>query len=412
MAELAPSGLVFDPAEPVVDWDAADCRVLANPEWLKREPAASARVVAALPSLPGHVWVATSGSTAAETGHTRWVALSREAFFASAASVNAHLEATSADVWIHALPTFHVGGLGILVRARLSQAKVVAGVVGRWDAFRFRSRADETHATLTALVPSQVHDLVAAGLKAPRSLRAAIIGGARLDPELCQEARGLGWPCLPSYGLTETCSQVATAAVSEGHSAACRQVLPILSHASLRVNDEGRLEIRAASLLTVYADVADAGVRVWDPKADGWFETEDLARLEGGGVEVLGRASDSVKVLGEMVSLPRIDVVLTRWLASVPAFNGTNVDAAVVAVPDARLGHELVAAIACAEREKLEVDASALVGRLDDYMRSALLPFERVKRVVWVRSIPRTALGKCQRRLLTREVLLQLRSQS
>ena len=39
-------------------------------------------------------------------------------------------------------------------------------------------------------------------------------GGGALDPSLYKQARDLGWPLLPSYGLTECGSQVATASLS------------------------------------------------------------------------------------------------------------------------------------------------------------------------------------------------------
>ena len=41
------------------------------------------------------------------------------------------------------------------------------------------------------------------------------------------------------------------------------------------------------------------------------------------------------------------------------------------------------------------------------FTAAALLPYEQPHRIVWVDRIPRTALGKCQRLLLAREVALQ-----
>jgi O-succinylbenzoic acid--CoA ligase len=411
VAESALVGLAFDPSVPAIDWEGRDCLAVVNPEWRRREPDEVARVVAALPPHPGHLWMATSGSTASTSGSFRFVALSREAFLASASAVNAHLQSSRDDVWIHALPMFHVGGLGILARARLSGATVAAGVVGRWDAFRFRARAGEVKATLTALVPAQLHDLVGAGLRAPASLRAAVIGGGRLDPELCRDARQLGWPCLPSYGMTETCSQIATASLTEARAPGCGPVLPLLPHAQARVNDERRLEVRATSLLTAYAEVTSSGVREWNPLIDGWLETEDLGRLHAGGIEVLGRATDSVKVLGETVALAHVDAVLARWIAGEQNLAGATVDSAVVALPHPRRGHELVGVLASDAREQFEPRTAALAEAFDAAQREALLPYERVQRLAWVNRIPRTSLGKCQRALLTREMLLELGTQ-
>lgn len=408
MGDLADLGFYFDPERSRIDWDSQQTLVMVNPEWRRRDSGAIQASTAGLPRLDGHIWVATSGSSSSVPGHIRWVALSKAAFLSSAAAVNQHLQSTAADVWAHALPVFHVGGLGILARARLSGASVAAGVSGRWDAWRFHQRLHEVRATLTALVPAQVHDLVGARLHAPASLRAAIIGGARLDPELCADGRALGWPCLPSYGLTETCSQVATAPVQAAFAQNCATPLPVLAHAEIRAGENQRLRIRAGSLLSCYAELTEDGVKAWDPKDEGWLLTEDLGRVTSEGVEVLGRASDSVKVLGEMVSLARVEDAARRWAAGERAFAGAAVDMAVVALPHERLGHEIVVALSAPDRARLErATPAALWPSLDLFAREALLPYERPHRIAWVDRIPRTALGKCQRQLLAAEVSLQ-----
>jgi len=393
---------------PELDWTGPTSSILANPEWARRAPRAAAALPSLLPDLAGHVWLATSGSTGADPSRVTWVALAKAAILASAAAVNEHLASTAADTWAHALPLFHAGGLGILARAHLSGARVVAAVEGRWDAWRFRERVVEERATLASLVPAQVHDLVGATLHAPPGLRAVVVGGARLDPELHRDARALGWPCLPSYGLTETASQVATATRDSLSSRAYPVVLPLLSHAAARAGADGRLELRASSLLTCYAEVSEAGARAWDPKHEGWFATDDLGVVYPEGIEVLGRVSDSVKVLGELVALSRVEGQAQTWASEEPMLRGLGVDVAVVAPPHPRLGHELVLVVAHPDPDvRRRLDLDALREAVQRSSRDTLLPFERVLRVVSAARIPRTALGKCRRQLLLREVGLE-----
>ena len=64
--------------------------------------------------------------------------------------------------------------------------------------------------THTSLVPTQVHDLVKADLRAPETLKAIVVGGGHLDAATGRLARTLGWPVLASYGMTEAASQIAT----------------------------------------------------------------------------------------------------------------------------------------------------------------------------------------------------------
>lgn len=412
MADLLDLGFYYDPERARIDWEDVRTVAMVNPEWVRRDPRGIEANLAGLPPLDRHIWVATSGSSSTVPGHIRWVALSASAFLASAAAVNRHLASTAADVWAHALPVFHVGGLGILARAHLSGARVADAIAGRWDAWRFQQRLLEVRATLSALVPAQLHDLVGARLQAPGALRAVVIGGSRLDPELCADARALGWRCLPSYGLTETCSQVATASIDSALSRDCSGPLPVLAHAEIRADADQRLSIRAASLLSCYAEMTDEGVRSWDPKEDGWLRTEDLGHVTAAGVEVLGRGTDSVKVLGELVSLPRVEEAARRWLRSEALLAGSAVDLALVALPDGRLGHELVVVLAGPGRAELEPRTDAeLLPSLDAFCRAALLPYERPRRIAWVDQMPRTALGKIQRPLLTGQVRLQAGAQ-
>jgi O-succinylbenzoic acid--CoA ligase len=342
-----------------VDWLTAESHLLLNPRMPEEERRQLASFVV---DLPAHVWLATSGTT----GALKLTALSKRALLASAAAVNGHLQSTERDVWYAVLPPFHVGGLGIHARAFLSGARVVEA--DRWDA---RAFAAEVGVTLASLVPAQVSDLATAGLHAPGALRANVVGGGALSGELYRSARKLGWPLLPSYGMTETCSQAATATLAS-------EELVLLDHLEARVEDDGRLAFRGESLLTGYATAAG----FVDPKREGWFVTEDLGTVvESGGVRYLrveGRRGDFIKIGGESVDLGRLDAIL----ASIAGRH-----AAVVAMPDARLGRVIHLAV-----EETQ-DAAAVASAYD----ARVHPFERARGVHAVVRIPRTALGKLMR---------------
>jgi len=341
----------------MIDWQSDASHVLLNPRMPERERATLESYV--IP-LRRHIWLATSGTT----GALKMTALSKDAMLASAAAVNRRLESTADDVWGCVLPTFHVGGLGIYARAHLSGARVVSMP---WSASEFAGRRD---LTLASLVPAQVSDLVTGGWSAQPSLRAIVVGGGALSTSLYEEAWELGWPVLPSYGMTETCSQVATA---EPGSAA----LVMLDHAEAGVEADGRLRFKGTSLLAGYG-TAEGFV---DPRQDGWFVTNDIGEVRGRELRVLGRSGEFVKIGGESVVLARLD----RIVESV-----AGPKAAVVAVPDARLGHVICLAV---ERGADE-DA---VSRAYD---AQVLPFERARRVVMVDRLPRTELGKLRRAAL------------
>jgi len=280
--------------------------LLLNPRWPE---ALRVRVMAAeFPALEDHIWLATSGTG----GRLKLVALARTALEASARAVNAHLGATNDDVWLNPLPLFHVGGLGIRVRAGLAGARGVE-LAGAWDPRRFVGQAEECGATLSSLVPTQVHDLVRAGCRAPQRLRAVVVGGGALSEALFAEARVLGWPLLPSYGLTEAGSQVATA-VPE---AAETSWLPLLSHVEARVDDTGVLELQGPSLLTGCMVFEENGGALYeDPKRDGWLRTSDRVELRGRELRMLGRSDDLVKIRGELVDVASLERALQERVRS------------------------------------------------------------------------------------------------
>lgn len=307
----------------------------------------------------------TSGhffQTSGSTGGPKWVHLSQAAIEASARAVNEKLGCDSNDVWGLALPTHHVGGAMIGERARLSGSGVKR-FEGKWDAGGFVEFVERKGVTLTSLVPTQLHDLVQAGMKAPDSLRAVIVGGGALDGNLEQPARELAWPVYVTYGMTETASQVALG----------REELEILPHFECRVEESGRLWLKGKALFSSYLSQDEDGR--WQKEcpidSDGWFRTNDRAELASGSLRISGRSDDVVKVLGELVDIAAIE-------------RATGL--IVIALPDDRKGHRLVA---CGE------DAVLLETAVEQW-NSGCQGYERLEGQV-VDIIPRSLLGKVQR---------------
>ncbi|HEV7923103.1 MAG TPA: AMP-binding protein [Thermoanaerobaculia bacterium] len=337
----------------MIDFFGPDSHLVLNPRLPDGERARLERLV---PPLGAHIFIATSGSS----GAVKLVALSKVAILASAAALNEYFQAGAQDVWGSVLPAFHVGGLAVFARAQLARGRVLAMP---WDPQLFVS----TDCTLVSVVPAQLHDLVRGGVRPRQTLRAVLVGGGVLDPQLAEAARALGWPLFTSYGMTECCSTIAV----DG------KVLP---HLEARVEADGRLAFRGASLLTGYA--TEEGVV--DPKIGGWFVSEDVGRVEGGALEVAGRRGEFLKIGGESVDLRRLDAILD-------AVRG-DVDAALVAIADERLGHVIHLAVA------------GEPGAVVEAFNHRVLPFERIRAVHRVEAIPRSSLGKLLRAKLAEEL--------
>ena len=336
-------------SEPPIHWPARGSGLLLNP---RLSGALCERVLSAeFPDLPDHFWVSSSGTS----GRLKIAALSRGALEASATAVNAHLAAGPSDCWINPLPLFHVGGLGIVVRAALTRSR--CEFLSNWNAHEFASRAKDYGATLTSLVPAQVHDILGRSIPSPPTLRAVVVGGGALDETLRIRAAELGWPLLPSYGMTETASQVATARPGADEFS----WLPLLDHFEARVGEGSVLELRGSTLLTGWMLFDPDGSARWeDPKTDGWFRTSDRAELRDGKLRFLGRADDLIKIRSELVDVAALERELQAQVSS----GLVRLDPE----PDARNGFELVVV---AENAAAEAEVRGALDVFPPYARPA-----------------------------------------
>ena len=318
----------------------------------------------------GSVLLATSGTSASP----RWVILSRDALRGSARAVNAHLSVSSEDIWVCALPIFHAGGLSIYLRADESRSKVFS-VPGKWNPEVFVETCNSCRPTLTSLVPTQLFDLVDAGLSVPSSLRAIIIGGAKLSPKLRDEALLKGWPVIESYGMTEAGSQIAT---QRHHLDEIR----LLDCWDARTGDDSTLEIRGANLFSGYLENRSGNWEVINSlDKDGWFRTGDRVELSGRKLLVLGRSDSVIKILGEKVEMDFLQ-------ARIESIAGKNV--AVIAIPEGRKGNQLVLLT------EQGIDAASIISQ---YNLLSTGP-ERIVGFRHVSKIPRGPLGKLNRNAL------------
>lgn len=360
-----------------IDWQSTESYLILNP----RLPASEAQQWQSVLScaLEKHIWLTTSGST-----QTKLVALHKEAILTSAEAVNKHLGSSKNDIWVNSLPLFHIGGLSIQARGYLNGAQVI-NMDQKWSPHVFAEILLDSQATLTALVPTQLYDLVVHHIHPPSTLRAVIVGGGGLAKKLYTDARALGWPILPSYGLTECASQVATAPL-QGLNEDSDPSLLILSHINIKTDNRNRISISSPSLLTASAYFHKNELNLTYPVIDGWYTTQDLGVLEGSFLKLLGREDDFIKIGGESVQLGRLEKILEEIRLEL----NLSFDIALCAIPDARLGHviHLFTTDPCVES-------------IQNLYNSRVLPFERFRQTHLVAEIPRSALKK----LLKKELI-------
>lgn len=319
------------------------------------------------------VIVATSGSTGAAKG----VLLSASALRASAEATHARLGGPGH--WLVATPAQFVGGLQILVRARLAGTE--PGVVDLSRPFRGAGFAEAARPVLaagsgpkyTAMVPTQLRRLLdegGAGLAALRAFDTVIIGAAALPAELAERAAGAGVRVVGAYGMSET----ASGCVYDG--------VPLSGVAVRLAGDAGRVEISGPVLASGYRRAPEATAAAF---VDGWFVTGDAGRRHPDGrIEVLGRTDDLINTGGVKIA----PVLVERVLAGVAGVR----EACVVGVPDERWGQAVVAAVVPSEAGRPPADAELRAAVLAALGRAAV-----PKRIGFVAALPLRGPGKIDR---------------
>jgi O-succinylbenzoic acid--CoA ligase len=278
-----------------------------------------------------------------------------------------------AERWLCPMPLAHVGGLSIALRSAIYGTTVV--LHERFDAEEVRDvllDPDEP-VTLVSLVPTMLSRLLDAGLREPPALRRVLLGGGPIAPALLERAREASIVVAPSFGMTETCSQIATDGVA-------------LLGAELTLSDAGELLVRGPS-------VAHAAI-----SGDGWLHTGDLARFdEAGRLEIVGRTADTIVSGGENVAPTEVEAVLLE--------HDAISDAAVVGRPDPEWGEAVVALVVPrlgwvpAHANGIAVD-TAMAEDLREFCGARLAGFKVPKRFELVDALPRSSTGKLQRREL------------
>lgn len=333
--------------------------------------------------------------TSGTAGRPLGVELSRAAFLASASASAERLGWREEDRWLCALPLAHVGGLSILTRCLIARRTIV--LAERFDADAVADLIEREHVTLASLVPTMLTRLLDTGTRGRPdsrlgSLRAVLIGGAAAPEALWEEAIGRGMPVLETWGMTETCSQVATALPAGDP----RAPVPLQGW-QVRSRD-GHLEVRGEALFSRYLNGTG---RERPVDADGWFRTGDLGRVNAdSSVTVLGRADEMILSGGENVEPAEVE----RFLESLPGVGR----AVVLGIPDPEWGESVAAAL---ERGPGTREGPSVSDpELDASIRQGLTPWQRPRTIVWLDRFPETISGKVDRAGVRAQVLAGLTS--
>jgi acyl-CoA synthetase (AMP-forming)/AMP-acid ligase II len=278
-------------------------------------------------------------------------------------------------------PLQHVAGLGNQVVALAAGACTVP--VARFALERWRELAalDVTH---VLCVPTVLDMLLTEGILAFDTLRAVQYGGSPIHPNTLRSALDV----LPDVELANLFGQTEGSPITCLTPADHRRI--VAEHRDELLNSVGRA-VDGIELCIAQpghrgvGEVLARGSHLMKLDDDGWLHTGDLGRIdEDGYLFLAGRGADVIIRGGENVHPLEVEQALE--------LHATVREAAVVGVPDRRLGQEVAAFVVPVDRAA-GIDEAVLRA----HTRRLLSGFKVPSRWVVVDELPRNANGKLLR---------------
>lgn len=277
------------------------------------------------------------------------------------------LKLDSSAVVTAGAPLHHIAGLGQLL-VGLGAGAAVAPLPGppgdHW------SELAELGVTHTILVPTMLHDLLEAGVLANAPLEVIQYGGASI-------ARGLARrvvAALPTVRLVQLYGQTEGSPLTW---------LDDPAHRSGQGLDSVGVAVPGVDLRLEGGEVLARGPHLFGAVDGAWLRTGDLGAFDSHGrLRVLGRVGDRIVRGGENIDPAEIEALIGTHPAVV--------EAAVVGVPDYRLGQRVRAFVVG------EVD----LDELRAWTRARTMGFKVPDDWVAVPALPRSSAGKVLRRSL------------
>lgn len=385
---------------------AANCYVfLCNPDWVKAEWEQVLNLVqpdiiwgdvaeivyqkpqiTTTPSLPNYpsslIMIPTGGSS----GKIRFAMHTWETLMASVRGFQHYFNLEKVNSFC-ILPLYHVSGLMQFLRSFTSGGKLVISALKLLE--NGEKYDIEPSDFVISLVPTQLQRL----LEKPdlttwlSRFQTILLGGAPAWLELLETSRNYGIRLAPTYGMTETASQIVTLK-PEAFLAGNNTSGQILPHAKVIIKGEKGeiLGINQTGIINIQADSLALGYYPEFFPGREEFQLDDLGYIdENGNLKIVGRNSNKIITGGENVFPNEVEaaIIATQMVE----------DVCVIGLPDRQWG-EIVTAI------YVPKSADININNLKTSIEDKLSKFKHPKKWIAVENLPRNAQGKINRQRL------------
>lgn len=359
---------------------------------------------------PGDVamFLHTSGTTSRPKG----VPLTHANLCTSVGNIAETYKLTDMDATLLVMPLFHVHGLMAATLATLATGGCVAipGGGGGFSASTFWADAVAAGVTWYTAVPT-IHQILLARAEedfpkdAELKLRFVRSCSASLAPAVLERLEKLvGVSVLEAYAMTEAAHQMTSNPMAETGRERRPGTVGLPQNVEVAILDPensvlpseqvGEVCIRGKNVTAGYANNPKANEEAF---AGGWFHTGDQGILDADGyLRLTGRIKELVNRGGEKISPLEVDAVLLA--------HESVTEAVSFAVPDEKYGEEVNAAVIL----KPEAVGNITADDIAAFAKERLAGFKVPKRFFISETLPRTATGKIQRRIVSKHFLDQL----
>ncbi len=320
----------------------------------------------------------TSGSE----GIPKGVVLSHANILANGLQLSTRIDFSAQDIIFSALPMFHSFGL---------TAGTLLPLLSGMRAFFYPSPLHYR------IVPEMIYEVNATVVFGTNtflkgyarfahpydfySVRYVFAGAEKLQEDTRRIwSEQFGIRIFEGYGATETSPVLAANTAMEHKAGSVGRLLPGMDYKLMPVpgvDAGGRLLVKGPNIMLGYLLHDQPGVIQF--LADNWYDTGDIVTMdEDGYLTINGRAKRFAKIGGEMISLSAVEEIITQvW---------PNHDHAVVTIPDASKGEQMVLVTGHAEAQRNE---------LLDYARTAGIGEINIpKKILCVKKVPLLGSGK------------------
>ncbi len=342
--------------------------------------------------------------TGGTTGSGKGVPLTHRNIVANAMQLALAMSLRPDDIYLHSSPMFHSTDLKATSLSMIGAGHVYLPEFSPINVLEAIARYGVTIASFAPTMLRRILDAPELGRYDLARLRLISYGSSPMPPELTRRVM----QAFPSvdvhqcYGLTETSPIVALLDENDHRRGlvSCEQLLRSagrpLPGVDVRILDDagrpvppgasGEIVLRGPQVARGYHNRPRETEQAF---CDGWFWTGDVGRMDAEGyLYVLDRKKEMVVTGGENVYTLEVEVALQQH----PGIS----EAAVVGIPDVEFGERLLAVIVPVSGSQL-TDAEVIA-----HCRPLIGGYKIPRRIVFVDSLPRSAVGKVLKQELRR----------